>query len=247
MNELERLSYLDALGISQWVSRAADMGITIHAKESEFSNLSDFQVQERTLEQINVEQNSVVKNSVEQAVAHSNFIEASLKQKAVSYAILQILQPQQYLIFAELQDASGKISPAEQQLLNNICNAINKSLNISNVHSAPELFKWPMFESKFSAAHLDQSERAAAESAQAFVSSRIEIKKIPLLILLGGQAIKLILDKETGSETQKSDYLKTSRFVNEKIIVSVSLQEMLENPESKGMLWRCLCVYFNEL
>jgi len=267
MNELERLSYLDALGIQQWISRASDMGITLHAQESSLLSLSAFIAEPEVEAQADVEGASPEKPVLETATKHNHRTEkqsvndvvekvllqnaqtkTSPKKDVASYALLQLSQAGKYFIFADIQDSSGKIIAGEQQLLNNICSAINKVLNVSGGTSRPDFFKWPMFASKFDADHIDQSEQAAIESAQAFVSARIKSQGLPLLILLGEQAQKLILEpgKISGNE-QHSHYLKTAVFANEKIIASVSLQYMLENPASKAMLWRCLCEYFNEL
>lgn len=269
MNELERLSYLDALDIQQWISRAGDMGVKLHAMESEFVGLNHFIVENKAVEKKVVDGDNFIEQVLEvpdvsvamkqqqpreKAKQDSDSIKDTLVKETVvkenfpRYALLQVSKPKNYFIFADLQDASGKISVAEQQLLNNICQAIHKVLKTDSSTSTPEVFKWPMFESKFKAEHLDQGEQAAIESAQAFVGSRVKSQEAPLLILLGEQAQKLILQIEiiSGSD-QQIHYLKSAVFANEKIIAAKSLQYMLENTASKAILWHGLCEYFNEL
>lgn len=269
MNEAQRLVYLEALGIQQWVAKAP----LANAKETEFlsgasqnKSILDFQTPKiEPQENISAHIKTLVKENIDTQVisleaANSNKVETphtlhsteqtidkeqvSKKQTiALPPCALQIQGKRgQYLLIADLQDVRGKVNVNEQNLLNNIAKAIDSLLaNTSTSSIKPELFKWPLFESHIKAVHIDHGEQAAKESAQAFLYSRIKSHQLPLVIALGKKSHKLL-----GVDSLAINQHKVAHFGGTNFLLSVSLTDMMQNNAKvyKASLWEMLTQYF---
>ncbi len=261
MNEVQRLQYLEALDLTQWVSKAE----LPYAKESEYVDLREFQqnaLNEEELEQVasdlevlteeirppfdsqrpatDVVVDAKVKQEFKQEAGQGAEQEAGqqalTKPSTETYEGLFNIQGKrgQYLLVADVRVGS-QMTQAEQVLMNNIAKSIDGLMaNPSTTAVIPEQFKWPLFDSHYQADHIDVSKNAARDSFKAFVDSRLKKHQVSLLVLLGKEAADLLDLSE--SERQ---------FKNAAVISGASLTAMLESQSSqlKRELWHKLLEY----
>lgn len=261
MNEAQRLVYLEALGIQQWVAKAA----LPNAKATEWI-VNDLQVVEEKTSAVKIgvekisavsetraprlvnDENSAQKNQKIFKEEDTKQIASTQVKPAMLACALQIQGKRgQYLLIADLHDSKGKINSNEQNLLNNISKGINSLLeNTSTNPIAPEQFKWPMFESHFKAEHIDQSAQAAKESAQAFLFSHIKRDQLPLVIALGKQVHFLLGLDGLEKNHLENHKIITPNFGETQFILGASLAEMMQaNAQSmKAELWKSLVKHF---
>lgn len=261
MNEARRLVYLDALGIQQWVAKAP----LANAKATEFieqvlvSHVQDVNIEKQAptntqpiIAKPIISQPVIVKPAIAEAVIveplnteqtnSQQTTPTEQKQNIPTYALQIQGKRGQYLLIADLQDARGKIQASEQNLLNNISKAISGLLaNNSTATIMPELFKWPMFESHYKAEHINQSEQAAKESAQAFLYAQIKRNQLPLIIALGEPSQRLL-----GLDALENNQHSIKHFGNTHFILAASLADMLNNSAQahKADLWKKLTQHF---
>lgn len=180
------------------------------------------------------------------------------KQKAVTYTQVQYCQAGKYVVFADVENLKGQLSQAEHELLSNICLAID---NVLQIESRPHLrqvnyFNWPMFDSKFQADHIDQSETGAKQGASAFVNAALQKTTCPILILLGDNARQLVASPIAVSQKAEDQQIEVeplnqiceqSVFDQEQVILSSSLVQLCGQPNLKSALWKNILTVLKNL
>ncbi len=241
MNELARLQYLDAMGITQYVARAPLPG----ARPSPLLNIAWPQPEKENpvdvLESVEVLRANVSpaqhttimstpeKFTPENPAPEKPAPEKSAPQKNTDHSVFQcqiaIWSADDLLILADCTRMDNPLLT----LLRNILAAIGRTTELSPAQS----FNWPITQRK------EKNHHAAREHFQGLLDAG-PLKKSGLrqILVFGEQSLSLL-----GSDNPRASIANTSNSYHDwPVIATDSLQHLLETPASKRATWKSLQV-----
>lgn len=218
MEEQQRLSYLEALGIHQWVAKVP----LLNAKTSEYIAEEESVPQEDinitstvSLEEPNqqAEKKDVISKTADQQEPSNTSLEDPFSLHAQVFG-----KKGHYLILVE----ADSLTKDGQVLLRNILRAWGSVLGSEKeTEILPETFKWPMFEAHMAPKHINQGKSAALESFNAFIYSCEKRYKNKYILVFGERIEQLV----------NFDHLSSER------IVTSDFDVLVNSPDLKVELW----------
>lgn len=254
MNELQRMQYLDAMGIEMFVPRL----LLSHSAKSlrcelpvttELMPVPD-QQDSRSLPQLAKGVHSVVEATADAGsrVLSEFSREASAPAKL---ARAEVLLPQNTPSANPVEDVRFSLSlwslengvmiidsrepraafPTDKLLFNILLSTGFLSLNLPRA----EVLNWPLAASR----NADHGWQAASDMVHAYLEASSQKKMLRQLVLMGSDAWRAVLGPDLGSELEHG-HKSVLKTLEAQILILPSLVEILRKPEYKKRVWHFL-------
>lgn len=251
MNELQRQTYLSALGIEnyapRWVlpSAPAAVACVMPVSEGSFgaapsSQLFDSGISTNTkIENGNPSPSLLTtladlgeKQKIPLAINAATILQQIDEKKAptVQPFSLSIYRPQPGFLIIDSRNTT--LALPTELLLNNLLRA---HLNSNQFTLGDEVLRWPMIENRF----VSRTEDDARNELQTWLAVENELRPVHTLWLMGENAVRYWLDAAVDwvAICWKKQLLKDLQL---HALILPSLNQLLQSPSQKSRLWNCL-------
>ena len=257
MNELDRQSYLSALGIENYMPRwrlpCAPEPVVCFLPIVEIDNSETFSsdravtlVPQSPIASISVKVDSVVTinalASLDVRQQSSNPINAAAilqqleekKAPAIAPFSLSLWRPEKGFLIIDSRNTAMAL-PTEQ-LLNNVLRAV---LGSTKYDLKEEVLRWPMIENRF----VSRTEVDARNELQTWLAVENELRPINRLWLLGENAIQFFMATNISIIERRWEKVPVSGLLSDSPVEALllpGLTDFLQNPIFKSRLWAAL-------